>query len=102
MLKIKYLKDDALYALKNYKYVSGTYTPIDVAMQGFWEGCTKMLPMTMAPNMVTLIGTGFAMMSVVMYIPYDLTFSKEFPPIFYFLSAASIFIYQTFDAIDGK
>ena len=74
-LKRKYLKEEELANLKAYKYVSGTYTPLDLALQCWWEWCVKLLPMWMAPNLVTLIGTGAAFFGVVMYLPYDLGLS---------------------------
>ena len=60
----KYLKEEGLWNLKNYKYVSGTSTPIDTAMAGYWNFCVNLLPMWMAPNLVTLLGTGIALISV--------------------------------------
>jgi phosphatidylglycerophosphate synthase len=58
--------------------------------------------MSMAPNLVTLIGTMAAFLTVVQFLPYDVSFSKTFPTYCYYLAALGCFIYQTFDAIDGK
>jgi len=73
-----------------------------MALQGWWNWCVGLLPMWMAPNLVTLIGTGFALMSMIQFIPYDLSFSEEFPPAWYYFGAFCVFVYQTFDAVDGK
>jgi hypothetical protein len=102
LLKRNYLKDKELENLKAYKYVSGTYTPLDMALQGWWNWAVTLLPTWMAPNLVTLVGTGVAFFGVVQYMPYDLSLSKDFPPAFYYCSALCVFIYQTLDAIDGK
>ena len=55
-LKRKYLSEDALANLKKYKYHAGSYSALDMALQPWWEGCVKFLPLWMAPNLVTLIG----------------------------------------------
>jgi len=56
----------------------------------------------MAPNLVTLVGTAAIVFGMAQYVVYDLSFDMDFSPAFYFCSAASLFVYQTFDAIDGK
>ena len=102
MLKVKYLSEDKLENIKNHKYVSGQYTALDMAMQPFWNGIVELLPMWMAPNMITLIGTVFMSIGITQYWFYDLTNKEYFSPCFYYVSAACVFIYQTLDAIDGK
>lgn len=101
-MKTKYLSESALVNLKNYKYVSGQYSPADYAMTPFWNKCVEFLPMWMAPNLVTLIGLIFNLTSFFLYLPFDLSMSKQLPPWFYLWSALSLFVYQTLDAIDGK
>jgi len=73
-LKRNYLKEEALENLKNYKYQSGKYTSVDTAMQKFWVPVSEMLPMWMAPNLVTLIGLCATLISILSYIPFDLNF----------------------------
>ena len=99
---MKYLSDSALLNLKNYKYVSGEYSMMDTILTPFWNKAVQFLPIWMAPNLVTLIGLGFCIFSLLMYLPFDTSMEKEFPPVFYLWSAVSVFIYQTLDAIDGK
>ena len=98
----KYLNQDALTALKNYKYVSGQYSFMDHLLAPWWNYAVTLLPMWIAPNLVTLIGLGFMIVSLLQYVVYDFSMEMEFPPAFYLWSAFSIFIYQTLDAIDGK
>ena len=101
-MKRKYLSESALLNMKNYKYVSGTYSPGDYAMTPFWNKCVEFLPMWMAPNLVTLIGFMFNVSSFFLYLPFDLSMQKQMPPYFYLWTAFCLFAYQTLDAIDGK
>lgn len=71
-------------------------------MTPYWEECVKFLPTWMAPNMVTLIGFAAVLANVFMYLPYDLSLTKEFDSWYYVFSGFVIFFYQTMDAIDGK
>ena len=70
-MKMKYLDDEALTNLKNYKYVSGEYGIMDHVMAPWWNFAVNLLPMWMAPNLVTLIGLCFMIVSLLMYISYD-------------------------------
>ena len=56
----------------------------------------------MAPNLVTLIGTLILLSSLVLCLSFDLTFSQELPGWVYIYAGISVFLYQTFDAMDGK
>jgi ethanolaminephosphotransferase len=53
---MKYLNDQAIQGLKNYKYVAGEKSPAMKMMDPFWCRCVEFLPLWMAPNLVTLIG----------------------------------------------
>jgi ethanolaminephosphotransferase len=44
--------------LKNYKYKSGEYSVCDKILTPFWNWCVELLPLWLAPNLVTLIGFG--------------------------------------------
>ena len=100
--KIDYLSKDGLVNLKNYKYVSGKYTLLDNLLTPFWNKVTEIFPVWVAPNTITLIGTIGLLVSAFIYLPYDMSMTLEFSPICYFLTAFALFIYQTFDACDGK
>jgi ethanolaminephosphotransferase len=102
MFRYKYLSEKALLGLKNYKYKSGEYSTMDKVMTPFWNKAVEVLPMWMAPNLVTLIGFIAIVLAACQYLPYDLSLTKSFEPWCYAFSALSIFIYQTLDAIDGK
>lgn len=56
----------------------------------------------MAPNVITLLGLMFPLLSCVIYLPFDANVEQAFPMATYVVCAFSIFMYQTFDAVDGK
>lgn len=43
-------------AIKEHKYKSGAYAPIDKLFNPFWMYSVNFLPTWMAPNLITLIG----------------------------------------------
>ena len=88
--------------LQNYKYVSGEYSPLDHIMTPFWNRMVELLPLWMAPNLVTLIGLGFQISNLMYFLYLDVSMTSNLPPSLYIWSAVSLFIYQTLDAIDGK
>ena len=42
---MKYISDEGLVRLKQYQYKSSVYTPLDNAMQPYWNGFVKLFPM---------------------------------------------------------
>ena len=75
---------------------------MDKLMTPYWEKCVTFLPMWMAPNLVTLIGFMGVVVNVLVFLPYDLSLTMAFHPFLYVVTGLVIFMYQTFDAIDGK
>lgn len=71
-------------------------------MQPFWEGFVSFVPLTVAPNLLTLLALAFNFSALMVYLPFDSTLSMQFPKWTYVYSAFCVFMYQTFDAIDGK
>ena len=55
----------------------------------------------MAPNMVTLLGLMFIVISDILVFIYDPYFDTISPKWVYFYHAFAVFMYQTFDACDG-
>lgn len=97
-----FITKDGLVNIKNHKYKSGGYSFLDNLMNPFWEGVVKLMPETLAPNMITLIGV---IVNIVFYFAmfyYDRTLTAIVPPWTYLGFGVGLFIYQTLDAIDGK
>jgi len=51
-----YISPDGIRGLDAYKYVGGAYSVLDNILNPFWAGIAERLPMTLAPNLITLIG----------------------------------------------
>eukprot|EP00752_Nemacystus_decipiens_P011747 g10424.t1 len=97
------LSEQDLDMIAAYKYKPGAYTHIDDLLTPFWNWAVTLLPMWMAPNLVTFIGlagTCFASLLVTSYSP-GLEGDKV-PSWCSLLFAMALFLYQTLDAIDGK
>lgn len=97
------LSEQDLDMIAAYKYKPGAYTHIDDLLTPFWNWAVTLLPMWMAPNLVTFIGlagTCFASLLVTSYSPgLD---GDNVPRWCSLLFAVALFLYQTLDAIDGK
>jgi ethanolaminephosphotransferase len=87
----------------DYKYVSPTCTPLEkYILVPFWEAVVQCVPKWVAPNLLTLAGWICMVVPTILFLILDPTFSQDLPPWLYYVTAISIFLYQTFDGIDGK
>ena len=98
----RYISKEGLENIKNHKYIPGVYSKIDYMMEPFWKWCTELLPMSMAPNTVTLVGFLALWGAYFCMALCDMSMLSYPPPWTWFLTAAGMFIFQTFDAMDGK
>lgn len=57
--------------------------------------------MSMAPNLITLTGFGFVIINLFTMLWYNPSLDQDCPPWVYASWAAGLFLYQTFDAVDG-
>eukprot|EP00903_Cladosiphon_okamuranus_P014879 g13778.t1 len=97
------LSEQDLDMIAAYKYKPGSYTYIDDLLTPFWNWAVTLLPMWMAPNLVTFLGlaaTCFASLLVTSYSPG--LAGDNVPSWCTLLFAGALFLYQTLDAIDGK
>ena len=89
-------------ALDEYKYKSGGYTPLDSLMNSWWLAVIELVPTSLAPNAITLLGLAGLAASGLTVAQYSSDFNAELPQWLHFFCAACLFWYQTMDAIDGK
>jgi ethanolaminephosphotransferase len=60
------VSEEALVHLKSYKYSSVDKSFIsNYILKHYWNGFVELLPMWIAPNMVTLLGFGFILTNVI-------------------------------------
>ncbi|KAL6073945.1 Cholinephosphotransferase 1 [Balamuthia mandrillaris] len=98
----RYIKQEGLEALRDYRY-SGTDRSLiaNYVMQPFWRRVVEYLPLSLAPNLVTLIGFAF-IIAAYLLTAFFATQIKSFPAWLLLFNAVCLFVYQTMDAVDGK
>ncbi|PHH92116.1 hypothetical protein CDD83_8879 [Cordyceps sp. RAO-2017] len=97
------ISDEALMHLKSYKYSSVDKSPISKYILGpWWNAFVQVLPLWLAPNMVTLLGFFFILGNVGLLVLYMPDLIGPGPSWLYFSFSFGLFMYQTMDNVDGK
>ncbi|PLN82881.1 sn-1,2-diacylglycerol cholinephosphotransferase [Aspergillus taichungensis] len=97
------LSDDALLPLKSYKYSSVDKSFIsNYILRHYWNAFVELLPLWMAPNMVTLIGFMFIVGNVFLIEIFVPDLVGPGPAWIYFSFALGMWMYSTLDNVDGK
>lgn len=97
-----YITESGLKSIAAHKYKPGAYSALDHLLAPFWSYSVNLFPMTTAPNTITLLGVFFVAGFYSFELYYDMTMTKPLPLWCYFLTGLGIFLFQTFDAVDGK
>jgi len=98
----KILTEPELKKLKEHKYSSKCISILDPAMQKYWNWLVTLVPLWVAPNLITIVGLVINVVTSVILIYYCPT-AKEQPPWWTtFNCGIGLFVYQSLDAIDGK
>jgi hypothetical protein len=102
-VKMVYVRQQDLPNLKEYKYSAVDRSLLSkYVLKPFYTNVViKMFPMWMAPNLITLSGLMFVVANFFTLLWYNPTLDQNCPPWVYYSWAAGLFIYQTFDAVDG-
>ncbi len=98
----KFISNQGLQNLKNYKYTSGFLTPLDKKMTIFWNKCSEVMPNYIHPNIITILAFVSALSRILLFVVFSYDFDGTRPKQVYLFAILSIFGYQTLDAIDGK
>ncbi|KAK0723789.1 CDP-alcohol phosphatidyltransferase-domain-containing protein [Apiosordaria backusii] len=98
-----YVRQERLPALKQYKYssVDHSLTSKYILKPFYTHVVIKLFPMSMAPNLITLTGFMFVVANFLTLLWYNPTLDQDCPSWVYYSWAAGLFLYQTFDAVDG-
>jgi len=98
-----YVRQEKLPNLKQYKYSSVDHSLTSkYILKPFYNNVViKCFPTTMAPNLITLTGFSFVIANLLTLLWYNPTLDQDCPPWVYYSWAAGLFLYQTFDAVDG-
>lgn len=98
-----YIGSHGIAALHRYKYsgVDHSYMAKYV-LQPFWSRFVTFFPLWMPPNMITLTGFMFLVISALLGYIYSPQLDSPPPRWVHFMHGLLLFLYQTFDAVDGK
>lgn len=69
--KFYYLSPVGRKGLDDYKYVSGSSTFLDRLMNKFWEFSITLVPLWIAPNMITLMGLSVNLLGCALMLWYS-------------------------------
>ncbi|RVX67930.1 hypothetical protein B0A52_08535 [Exophiala mesophila] len=99
-----YIRYRNLAKLKEYKYsgVDKSLVSKYILKPFYTHVVIKCFPMSMAPNLITLTGFGFVIINILTMLWYNPTLDTDCPPWVYLSWAVGLFLYQTFDAVDGS
>ncbi|KAL4225542.1 Choline/ethanolaminephosphotransferase 1 [Mactra antiquata] len=98
----EFLTNKQIKSLKEHKYSAEGSSIFESFMQIYWRWLVEQIPMTWAPNTITLIGLIINVVSTLILIAYSPDGIQEAPRWVYMFCAVGLFIYQSLDAIDGK
>ncbi|OTB04712.1 hypothetical protein M426DRAFT_320576 [Hypoxylon sp. CI-4A] len=98
-----YVRQEFLPNLKEYKYssVDHSLTSKYILKPFYTNVVINCFPMSMAPNLITLTGFMFVVANFFTLLWYNPTLDQDCPPWVYYSWAVGLFLYQTFDAVDG-
>jgi len=88
--------------LQQHKYNSLSISYADAFMQPWWNFVVGLMPMWVAPNLITIVGLAVNVFTSLIHLYYCPTATEEVPMWVPISCALGLFIYQTLDAIDGK
>jgi ethanolaminephosphotransferase len=98
-----YLRQHQLPNLKDYRYAGVDLSLVSrYVLKPFYNNFViKFFPMSMAPNAITLTGLIFVLINFATVLYYNPTLDQDCPPWVYASCAVGLFLYQTFDGVDG-
>ncbi|KAJ5124829.1 uncharacterized protein N7515_008654 [Penicillium bovifimosum] len=97
------LSDEALLPLKSYKYSAVDKSFISrYVLKHYWNAFVEVVPMWMAPNMVTLLGFMWIVANIFIIEIFVEDLVGPGPAWIYFSFALGMWMYSTLDNVDGK
>ncbi|MCJ1226147.1 hypothetical protein MMC12_002796 [Toensbergia leucococca] len=98
-----YIRQKNLQGLHPYKYAGVDHSLVSrYILKPFYTNVViKCFPMWMAPNAITLSGFSFVVLNFLTLLWYNPTLDQDMPKWVYASWSIGLFLYQTFDAVDG-
>ncbi|KAF9284575.1 hypothetical protein BGZ74_001708 [Mortierella antarctica] len=98
-----YVSDAGLANLRLYKYGCVDKSPVTkYVLSHYWNWAVTLFPMWMAPNLITLIGFGFVVSNLLLVTYFIPDLYGPGPTWIYFSCSIGLWLYSTFDNVDGK
>lgn len=98
-----YIGSHGVAALKKHKYSGVDHSIVaKYVLQPFWGRFVNLFPLWMPPNMITLMGFVMLVTSALLGYIYSPHLDSPPPRWVHFAHGLLLFLYQTFDAVDGK
>ncbi|KAH8555120.1 CDP-alcohol phosphatidyltransferase-domain-containing protein [Umbelopsis sp. PMI_123] len=100
---VRILSDEQLSNLRYYKYQAVDKSPVSkYVLRHYWDWAIKLFPLWIAPNLITLLGLGFMVINVILVAIFTPDLGIDGPRWIYFSFAAGLWLYSTFDNVDGR
>ncbi|KAI9846738.1 MAG: hypothetical protein M1838_001167 [Thelocarpon superellum] len=98
-----FIRQSELPKLKEYKYSGVDHSLLSrYVLKPFYTNVViNCFPMSMAPNAITLSGFGFVVANFLTLLWYNPSLDQDCPLWVYASWSIGLFLYQTFDAVDG-
>jgi len=96
------LTQDGVTQIAFHKYKAGDYTFLDTILNPVWNSLTELLPMWIAPNMVTTLGGLHCVAAYWITWCYAPNFQGGVPDVVLLINAYCCAVYYTLDCCDGK
>ncbi|KAL5078415.1 hypothetical protein RYX36_017399 [Vicia faba] len=98
-----YIGPHGVTALHRHKYSGVDHSYVaKYVLQPFWCWFVNLFPLWMPPNLITLTGFMFLLISVLLGYVYSPELDSAPPRWVHVAHGILLFLYQTFDAVDGK
>ncbi|EPR79976.1 CDP-alcohol phosphatidyltransferase [Spraguea lophii 42_110] len=89
--------------MKGYKYTCTDKSILaNYILKYYWNYVIEFIPLWIAPNLLTLIGLLIMLATVIINLFYSIDLDGNVPTFIFLLNGISLFLYSTFDCIDGK
>jgi len=88
--------------LQKHQYASDNNSILDPYFQPWWNYVVTLVPMWVAPNLITITGLAINMIAALLLIYHCPSAREEVSGWIPLALAITMFLYQTLDAIDGK
>jgi len=96
------LTQDGVTQIAFHQYKAGTYTTLDNLLNPYWTALTELLPLHMAPNLVTSTGALHCFVAYLVTWHYSPDLDQAVPDWVLVASAYCMAAYYTLDCCDGK